>query len=287
MKGFEFSLKKLWAKIVEIVKKILKSLKKTAVAYMFLMLALMFLAMTFAKIKLLVLSVVMFVGAVALSYGFYVNIKKNILNPIKRNIRELSTGGHISEGGCDEIVSLQAAFAGCSNKATKEMNELAYVTYHDPVTDVFNRAAFNRIIAELDSKKIALAIIDVDNFKEINDGYGHDAGDKALKKVAKALKQNFRQDDYVCRIGGDEFAVIMMNAGEDMGGAVFGKTERINEALVSKKEGEPSISVSIGAARGMNSKTTKDLFKEADFALYKAKRDSEKRCFVSSVEINS
>ena len=89
---------------------------------------------------------------------------------------------------------------------------------HDPLTGLINRGAFEQLkqLFKVNPCPLALLIIDVDKFKLINDGYGHEVGDQILKKVAATIKDNFRAKDYPARIGGDEFAVIVTEVTEDM-----------------------------------------------------------------------
>ena len=84
---------------------------------------------------------------------------------------------------------------------------------HDPLTELLNRRSFDKILKlyEEDESSFALILADVDTFKSINDTCGHAAGDRILKKVAALLQSMFRSVDYVCRIGGDEFAIIMVD----------------------------------------------------------------------------
>ena len=123
-----------------------------------------------------------------------------------------------------------------------------------------------------------MILVDVDKFKEINDGYGHDVGDKALVRVATLLKKSFRNEDYVCRIGGDEFAVIMLNANSSLRELVEGKISRLNEKLGLADDGLPPISVSVGVAFGDRENPTDDFYKDADSALYRVKESGGRNC---------
>ena len=78
-----------------------------------------------------------------------------------------------------------------------------------------------------------------DGFKSFNDTYGHETGDKVLTKVAYTLRGRFRSDDFICRIGGDEFAVIMTNASSSLRNMVEDKIQMANEILQSPKDGLP------------------------------------------------
>lgn len=110
----------------------------------------------------------------------------------------------------------------------------------------------------------------MDKFKTINDTYGHETGDRALKKVADLLTKTFRTTDFPARIGGDEFAVIMTRIDETAKDIIAKKSEQINEILLKGENGLPQISLSIGIAfseQGFD----EGLYKRADQTLYKVK----------------
>ena len=89
---------------------------------------------------------------------------------------------------------------------------------HDALTELLNRGSYKRIlnIYETGERSFALILIDVDTFKSVNDTYGHAMGDTILQKVAALIKRTFRSIDYVCRIVGDEFAIIMVEMTSDL-----------------------------------------------------------------------
>ena len=116
-----------------------------------------------------------------------------------------------------------------------------------------------------------MILIDLDKFKILNDTYGHETGDKALKRLAEVLKRAFRSEDYVCRIGGDEFAVIMVNATDKMKGLISSKAERIMDSVRDTKDGVPGFTLSIGVAFSDGKTDGDQIYKNADEALYKVK----------------
>ena len=89
----------------------------------------------------------------------------------------------------------------------QSIENLNYEASHDSLTGVYNRAGYDVVKQSLDLKSTAVLIIDADNFKKINDMYGHLVGDQVLKKIEDALRAAFRSEDYICRVGGDEFWV--------------------------------------------------------------------------------
>ncbi len=155
--------------------------------------------------------------------------------------------------------------------AIRAQKSLADLARHDPLTGLFNRAGYEQMLNAADLTGIGLLLIDIDCFKEVNDTYGHVTGDEILKKTAEALRSSFRSDDYICRIGGDEFAVILNTDplfSNDLIGIRVGK---INHTLADTADGLPKASISAGYAPGAGSEDIDDLFKHADKALYVTK----------------
>ena len=108
-------------------------------------------------------------------------------------------------------------------------------------------------------------------FKRVNDDHGHEVGDKVLQKVARILQENFRSDDYICRIGGDEFMVLMVHISKDVRHLIEHKVIQINEDLANTEDGLPPVSVSVGVALCREADNPQELFHDADVALYYVK----------------
>lgn len=163
----------------------------------------------------------------------------------------------------------------------KNANEamLRYRAEHDPLTGIVNRGGFEQLknMFRVKGGALGLLIIDVDKFKLVNDGYGHEVGDQVLKKVAGFLKDEFRATDYPARIGGDEFAVILTGMTEEMGAVVMRKIGKINESLLHPDDGLPQVSLSVGGAFSEQG-FTDDLYKMADAALYVVKENGRCGC---------
>ena len=157
---------------------------------------------------------------------------------------------------------------------------LEFQAMHDPLTHLPNRSLFrDRLELALarterqGSKKVAVMYVDIDDFKEINDSLGHEAGDKVLLAVAQRLQRCLRPADTVARLGGDEFVVLLEEV-QDAPGAVD-VAERILESVrapVVLSMMETRISVSIGITLGDGGhERPADLLRKADLALYSAK----------------
>ncbi|MEY8336590.1 GGDEF domain-containing protein [Lachnospiraceae bacterium 62-35] len=158
---------------------------------------------------------------------------------------------------------------------------------YDPLTGVINRGAFEQLHKALRKRAIsvALMIVDVDKFKEVNDKYGHVTGDKVLQKVAGILKRNFRPQDFVARIGGDEFAVIMTDIALEQETVIQEKVEKMNEELKAPQDGLPAVSLSVGAALS-ESGFSDDLYRKADSALYRVKENGRCGCAIFDERID-
>ena len=140
--------------------------------------------------------------------------------------------------------------------------------YIDSLTTTYNRRYYDEHFLGTEDTQ-AVAVIDVDDFKYINDNYGHDVGDIVLQSIAQAVLSCVRKTDIVIRYGGDEFVVIFYSLPSD---AFKKKLERLRQSidmLVVVEYPEIHVSVSIGGAYGLGK--TKELFKVADKMLYQAK----------------
>lgn len=148
----------------------------------------------------------------------------------------------------------------------------------DSLTQVHNRAALDERL-ELEYKRwlryqtpLCLAIIDIDHFKQINDNYGHMAGDKALKVVAKALQGALRDTDFIARFGGEEFVVLLPNINPDKYQKPLEKLRQTIKSIPFRfRDARVEITISIGATLFREGDHTTDAFERADRALYGAK----------------
>ena len=153
--------------------------------------------------------------------------------------------------------------------ASARLNEVRFLADHDPLTRLSNRRAF---VARLDSEvaraaryghRFALVLCDLDGFKELNDRFGHPAGDEALQRFARTLQDGLRKGDEAFRIGGDEFALLLAEASETDAREVVGRIV----------EGAPTIRASFGVGScPEHADDAQALFRMADAALYEAKR---------------
>ena len=180
-------------------------------------------------------------------------------------------------------VELQA-LSDTYNRVFEENQEaqmlIRHKAEHDPLTDLLNRGSFDKLL-DLYNKgeaPFALIIVDVDSFKTVNDTCGHAAGDAILKKVSGLLLNAFRSIDYVCRIGGDEFAVIMVEMTSDLKYTIQEKIDAVNQTLAQEESDLPKISLSVGVAFSDRENPAGTIFQDADKALYQRKSNGKAGC---------
>ena len=164
------------------------------------------------------------------------------------------------------------------NQETQKL--IRHEAEHDALTDALNRGSFEKILSiyEKGQSDFAMIICDVDSFKTVNDTYGHAVGDEILKKVASLLQKAFRSIDYVCRIGGDEFAVIMVDMTTDLTNTIKEKINLVNDLLSNPADGLPPVSLSVGVAFSDRQDPGESIFKDADHALYHVKQHGKHGC---------
>lgn len=183
---------------------------------------------------------------------------------------------------------------------TSKLRELAIahqrLTIHastDALTQVMNRAAFSTLVdaylAEArraeDKPTGALLIIDADNFKSVNDRFGHDRGDEALVAIARAIKSMLRGADLVGRLGGEEFGVFLPGATSEQAAAVAERIrQQVREAAFEPAGAPHPLSVSVGGAVFEQRLSFAELFRLADQQLYAAKRGGRDRVAIAPAQ---
>ena len=201
-----------------------------------------------------------------------------LLKPLWQIIVHVRNRELMPETGSEELRYLARVYNENLEQQQRDQDQLSYEASHDSLTGLYNRSAFDKFCASGTLGDYALLIVDLDHFKAINDTYGHDVGDAALKKVSAVLQTCFRAEDYICRIGGDEFAVIMVHAHSELRSLVENKIRQANEKLGCPEDGVPALSVSVGVAFPDRADPGEDIFKDADTALYRVKQSGKKGC---------
>jgi diguanylate cyclase (GGDEF)-like protein/PAS domain S-box-containing protein len=158
--------------------------------------------------------------------------------------------------------------------------QLKELAVRDSLTNLFNRRYLHEMLevefarSKRSQTYLAILMMDSDHLKDINDKYGHKAGDQFLIHIANVIRENIRAGDIACRYGGDEFVVVLSNVTENI---AFGRAERLRESVFSNrithKNEKVNASVSIGIAMfPAHGSSGEELLQKADLALYAAKR---------------
>ncbi|HEY3141135.1 MAG TPA: GGDEF domain-containing protein [Acidimicrobiales bacterium] len=140
----------------------------------------------------------------------------------------------------------------------------------DPLTGVGNRSALRRRLDAAGDDEVSLAFVDLDDFKAVNDTYGHDAGDTVLREVARRLGVSVREDDLVVRLGGDEFAVVFADG--TVADGIDRLVERVHHAIETPIALSPDAEIQVRASVGVATGPPGEVVHLADDALYASKR---------------
>ncbi len=178
-------------------------------------------------------------------------------------------------------------------EAKRLEQELRIISYTDKLTGVFNRRRMEELLnSEFDRAKryhypLSFLLFDVDHFKRFNDEHGHDQGDRVLQAIGMLMKDHFRKIDYPCRYGGEEFCVILPSTpGDDKWQGAWGVAERFRQRIANHVIDGLQVTISIGVAVYPLSSVKEpfDLVKQADIALYQAKRSGRNRVVMVEIE---
>ena len=244
--------------------------------------------------------VVSLCAGVALGLGAWLWVRRRITQPVGRLVDAIEGLGHADESvdvdldRDDEFGALARALAGAAGQRRALEEQLRQQALHDPLTGLANRTLFkDRVEHALNQRQengttIAVAFLDIDDFKTINDSLGHGAGDALLIAVAQRLRESVRTSDTPARLGGDEFAVLLSDVGGVADAAI--PAQNILEAIAAPIDlGEKQVSVrgSIGIAIHENGQGAADLLRNADVAMYGAKTGGKGRYKVFDERMHS
>jgi diguanylate cyclase len=175
-----------------------------------------------------------------------------------------------------------------SELAKKALEEQRHKATHDNLTGLPNREAYvERAILEVDRFKryghpLTMAICDIDFFKKINDGFGHQVGDKVLKLISKLISTRLRSVDFIARYGGEEFVLLLPETTEDQAFAVLDKIRNVIAKTPFKfKEDPMQITISFGICGFNKELKLEQVFELADKALYEAKNNGRNQCVIA------
>jgi diguanylate cyclase (GGDEF)-like protein len=185
-------------------------------------------------------------------------------------------------GFSDEAGTLMANVRYALEDLDATVRTLEGLSVTDPLTGLLNRREVEKRLAEdaakvrRDGSTLTLAVVDVNDFKAVNDTHGHQAGDACIRHVAEVIRRNIRQSDWLARWGGDEFIIALHDA------SPFAATELVLQRIVSDLKDSPArlpqgedlaLTITIGASRHSGEADLRELLGKADEALYEAKRE--------------
>ncbi|MBS0345460.1 MAG: EAL domain-containing protein [Proteobacteria bacterium] len=178
------------------------------------------------------------------------------------------------------ILAVMVMVVGSSKALSRTLSELEYYSTHDPLTGLHNRRYFNEMLgyelgrSERHVHEFSILMLDLDDFKDVNDTYGHPRGDMVLQQVAEKMRTVMRRGDLATRIGGDEFAIILVETGLE--GAMVVAEKLRTELRQMRFEGDDGkifhITTSIGiVSYPQDANSLTDLMAGVDIGLYRAK----------------
>lgn len=206
--------------------------------------------------------------------------KNNLSKALARNVRTVVAA-------LDYLSNITGDMHSPTLVCETVLEEIVELSFRDGLTGLFNHSYFSEQI-ELEVLRfvrygvpVSLMMIDIDDFKSINDSFGHQEGDRILNVLGTALRQEARESDTCCRYGGEEFAVILPLTDMSIASRF---AERVHLAMTTEAPGARKVTVSMGVASCCEkTRSCRDLVRKADVALYQAKRSGKNRVEVSAV----
>ena len=198
------------------------------------------------------------------------------INPLLNAVELIKEDSPVAENvGSNEFRYFAKAYNKMYEKTRSSIKRLNYKASHDELTGAYNRTGYDYLLSNIDISTAYMMLVDVDNFKKINDTYGHETGDKILIKVVNILKSVFRDDDHICRIGGDEFVIFVVDSFSMPRRLIESKIGQISAELENTEDGLPPITLSIGIVNGKDVEDTEHIFEKIDTAMYESKKNGK------------
>lgn len=212
----------------------------------------------------------------------------SIVRPVRalgratQRLRDGESGVRVDAGGADELSEVAARFNEMVARLEMSRRELEHEARQDALTELPNRRAILDAldaaleIARADAAPVGVVMIDVDDFKVINDRHGHAAGDAALRWLAQEMRAGLRQEELLGRIAGDEFLLVLPGSDAEQARRI---AERLSSAVAAHAAADsrcPGISAGVASAP-VDGRTAAELLAVADTALYRAKADGRGR----------
>jgi diguanylate cyclase (GGDEF)-like protein len=175
-------------------------------------------------------------------------------------------------------LEMLADHAGTRIGMLRVMEQTSLQASTDPLTGLLNRRSLENAAKPLldQGRQFSLAMGDLDHFKQLNDMHGHEVGDRALRLFAQTLRSSLRDDDLVCRFGGEEFVVVFPDLEPEVASNALDRVRE--ELLLAIARGSvPGFTVSFGLASSGCALRLDDIVREADMALMRAKREGRDR----------
>jgi diguanylate cyclase len=214
------------------------------------------------------------------------NITANVLERVVATI--IDVGMHRISSS-DRMLSRMDENNTEINTLRTELVKARQMANTDQLTGLANRRSFDEHMAThfSTSTGFALILLDIDFFKRVNDTYGHPTGDVVLKTVAEILRWSLRAGTFVARTGGEEFAIILQDAGEK-DAMMIGERVRaaVEMASVAKGDERFSVTISLGAAISIDAGSARQLYEAADRALYRSKTSGRNKVTFQSIKDN-
>ena len=196
-----------------------------------------------------------------------------VISPLALCARSIGREEKLALRGAHELCIVSDAYNDMFDDISRKTGQLRHDAEYDALTGLLNRGSCDRLLEEV-WQESALILVDVDHFKEINDEHGHTMGDQVLRMVAEVLREAFATDAHVCRIGGDEFSVIVLDALPVDHDRILATLRGVRTRMRHAAAGLPRVTLSCGVAFGIDVRGGRDgLYRASDDALYTVKNN--------------